>query len=69
MMIPDCYEAYRQEEARQRAWDEYLARLPKCCICGRTIHNHEPIFEAGGKCVCFECFDELSENESICDVE
>lgn len=69
MQIPDCYEAYRQEEARQRSWDIYLSKLPTCLICGEKIHSGQEQYEAHGKCVCAYCLDELTENSSIVEVD
>lgn len=69
MKIPDCYEGYRQEEERQRAWDEYMEKLPICCICGKRVRENEPYHTSINKSVCFSCFDELLENETLCEVE
>jgi hypothetical protein len=68
-MIPDCYEAYRQEEARQAAWDEHLEKLPTCCICGHKIMDGEDVHETRGKSVCAGCFEELAENVSYVEVD
>lgn len=69
MEIPDCYEAYRQEEARQNAWDIYLSKLPVCDICGEKIHEGYPVHEHRGKCVCGDCMDALFENQGYVEVD
>ena len=61
-MIPACYEAYRQEERRQLAWDRTLERLPGCCVCGHKIFTGEWVHRARGRCVCAGCMEELAEN-------
>lgn len=68
MQIPDCYESFRQEDARQEAWDSYLAKLPVCAICGKKIHNGQEVHESGGKSVCSCCLDDLTENAGIVEV-
>lgn len=65
MQIPDCYEAFQQDEARQEAWDMHLAKLPTCVICGKKIHNGQEVYESAGKSVCAYCFDDLAENVGI----
>jgi hypothetical protein len=69
MKIPDCYEAFAQEEQRQAAWDEYLEKLPTCCICGHKIMDGEDVHEARGKSVCASCMEELAENVGCVEVE
>ena len=66
--IPDCYEAYYQEDRRQEAWDHYLAKLPVCVICGEHIHEGQTVHESGGKFVCSSCMDELTENVGFVEV-
>ena len=61
-MIPNCYEAYAQEEQRQNAWDVYASKLPVCVICGERIREGEDVHEAHGKKVCAACMEELEEN-------
>lgn len=61
-MIPDCYEAYVHEEKRSKAWDDYLEKLPICCICGNRIMEGEEIHDTRGKSVCASCMEELEEN-------
>ena len=68
-MIPDCYEAYAQEERRQRYLDEYTAKLPTCCICGLKIMEGEETHETRGKCVCASCMEELEENVNYVEVD
>lgn len=68
-MIPDCYEAYAQEERRQKRWDEYCENLPTCCICGQKIMEGEISHETRGKCVCDSCMEELIENAERVEVE
>jgi hypothetical protein len=67
-MIPDCYDPVRQEEDRQRAWDETLARCPVCALCGRIIRPGEVVHHTDRATVCAECVDELVENEGIVEV-
>lgn len=62
MLTPDCWEADRQEDLRQMAWDVYLERLPTCCICGNKIMEGEDVHETRGKSVCASCMEELEEN-------
>lgn len=69
MKIPDCYEAFYQEDKRQKAWDEYLARLPVCVICGEHVPEGQPVHESGGKFVCGCCMDDLNENIGIVEVD
>lgn len=69
MKMPDCYEAYRQEEQRQAAWDVYNAKLPECCICGCKIMDGEDVHETRGRCVCASCMDELIENRGYVEVD
>lgn len=69
MQIPDCYEAYRQEEERQAEWDNYMAKLPVCVICGERIQNGQDVYQSGGKSVCAYCFDDLNENVGIVEVQ
>lgn len=68
-MMPDCYEAYVQEERRQQAWDEHLEKLPTCCICGHKIMDGEEVHESKGRCVCADCMDELAENVGYVEVD
>jgi hypothetical protein len=67
--IPDCYEAYRQEEMRQRAMDIYMDMLPTCCICEEKIREDETYHEAFGVCVCNMCFDELERNVEYVEID
>ena len=69
MKIPDCYEAFAQEDRRQAAWDEYQEKLPTCCICGHKIMDGEDVHEARGKSVCASCMEELAENVGCVEVE
>lgn len=69
MQIPDCYEAYLQEEKRQMAWDEHLEKLPTCVICGHKIMDGEDVHETRGKCVCAGCMEELTENVGRVEVD
>ena len=69
MGIPDCYDPACQEDSRQRRWDEHLAKLPDCAICGRKIMDGEDVCEAHGKRVCGDCMDDLTENIGIVEVE
>jgi hypothetical protein len=69
MKIPDCYEGYRQEEERQRKWDETLSKCPECRLCGRRIRPDLPYHFTGTTAVCAECFDDLAENEGIVEVD
>ena len=64
-VIPDCYEAYRQEEQRQKAWDEYFEKLPECCICGHKIIEGNEVHVSHGKAVCSGCMEELTEQETV----
>lgn len=68
-VIPDCYEAYVQEERRQKEWDEYAEKLPVCVICGSMIMEGEDVHETRGKCVCASCMDELAENVGRVEVD
>lgn len=34
MKIPDCFDADKQEEARDLAYTAKLLRRPRCCKCG-----------------------------------
>lgn len=61
-MVPDCYEAFLQEERRQMEGDEHLEKLPTCCICGQKIPEGNEAHQTRGKCVCGYCFDELEED-------
>ena len=67
-MIPDCYDPVYQEERRQWEWDETLCRCPECALCKRKILPDEPYHYTENHSVCFECFDELAENEGIVEV-
>ena len=67
--MSDCYEAYRQEERRQAAWDIHLEKLPTCVICGQKIMDGEDVHEARGKCVCASCMEELNENIGYVEVD
>lgn len=67
-MLPDCYDPVYQEEARQRAWDETLARCPVCALCGRKILPDEVVHYTDRATVCIDCMDELVENEGIVEV-
>lgn len=69
MNIPDCYEAYWQEEMRQKAMDIYMEKLPTCCICGKKIRENEIYHEAYGKYVCTGCNDELEVNVGYVEVD
>lgn len=69
MQIPDCYEAFYQEDRRQKAWDRHLAKLPTCSICGKKIHNGEEVYSSKSKSVCAYCLDDLTENVGIVEVE
>ena len=69
MKIPDCYEAFYQEDRRQEAWDAYMARLPVCVICGEHVPEGQPVHESGGKFVCDCCMDDLNENIGIVEVD
>lgn len=68
MKIPDCYEAFYQEDRRQKAWDAYMARLPVCVICGERLYNGDEYHESGGKVVCGFCMDDLNEKLGIVEV-
>lgn len=68
MQIPDCYEAFYQEDRRQEAWDAYMARLPVCVICGERVPEGQTVHESGGKFVCGYCMDELAENYGLVEV-
>ena len=68
-MIPDCYEAYRQEEQRQAEWDRYEEYLQKCHICGRPLYPGDKIHIANFFLVCPSCVEELTENEDIIELE
>ena len=61
-MVPDCYEAFLQEERRQAGYDKRSAKWPRCVICGKKIHEGEEAHQTRGKCVCGYCFDELEED-------
>lgn len=68
-MIPDCWEADRQEMQWQRAWDEHLEKLPNCAICGHKIMEGEDVHETRGKSVCAGCMEELTENVGHVEIE
>lgn len=68
-MIPDCWEADRQEMQRQKEWDIYLEKLPTCAICGHKIMEGENVHETRGKSVCTGCMEELTENESYVEAD
>ena len=58
--IPDCYEADRQEEARQLAYTAKIMRRPRCQRCekplmGETYLDLEPFGLRGF--VCERCVD------------
>lgn len=69
MRIPDCYEAYSQEEQRQREMDEYMEKLPTCVICGKKIREGDAVSETRRKHVCAYCMEELSENSYRVEVD
>ena len=58
-MIPDCYEAFAQEERRQAEYDKRSAKWPRCTICGKKIQAGDEAHQTRGKFVCAYCFDEL----------
>ena len=58
MNIPDCYEAYAQEERRQAEWDEYLASLPTCEKCGNAIQQESAVC-LDGFWYCDKCLDRM----------
>lgn len=39
MKIPDCYEADKQEEARDMEHTARLMRRPRCCKCGSFLEG------------------------------
>ena len=55
-MIPDCYEAYTQEERRQAEWDSYLEGLPTCERCGKAILQDTAVC-IEGFWYCDDCLD------------
>lgn len=65
MRIPDCYEADRMEEQRQRRWDERMGRLPKCSLCRKPILPDNEYHYTRTACVCADCMDELEDNVAI----
>lgn len=68
-MIPDCYEGYQQEEQRQKAWDEYVKKLPTCCICGHKIMDGDVVHVSHSKAVCCNCMEELTEQDAVFHME
>lgn len=68
-MIPDCYDPVYQEERRQREWDNTLSKCPICRLCGLRILPDLPYRFTGTTAVCATCFDDLSENEGIVEVD
>lgn len=68
-MIPDCYEAYAQEERRQREWDNFADMLPTCTLCRRRLHPGEKFYTARYQIVCTRCKEELNENEDIVELD
>lgn len=68
-MIPDCYDPVRQEEERQREWDEYADTLPVCTLCRRRLYPGDKFHTACHWIVCTRCKDELDENEEVVEVE
>lgn len=69
MKMPDCYEAYRQEDRQQREMDLYMEKLPACCICGDKIPEGEKAHKTRGKLVCAYCMDELEEDYFFVEVD
>lgn len=64
-MIPDCYEAYQQEEARQQKWDSMVRKMPSCCICFRPMLPGDRAYTASCKKVCSDCMTDLEDSEEI----
>lgn len=67
--IPSCYDPIIQAERREKDWDDHTIKLPCCALCRRRLYPGEYYREARNKPVCTSCFDQLSENEEIVDVE
>ena len=68
-MIPDCYEAFAQEERRQAGYDKRSKNWPRCTICGKKIPEGEKAHQTRGKCVCDYCMDELEEDFFFVEVD
>lgn len=57
MYIPDNYDAYRQHEAEQeRAYQEWLDKLPICSGCDKPIKD-DHCYEIGGELFCEKCIE------------
>ncbi len=67
-MIPDCYDAVRQAEEREKKWDDFIENFPKCACCGHSVYPGDHYHETRDVVVCHICTEELMENECILEV-
>lgn len=65
MEIPNCYDPVYQEERREAEADRRTAMLSRCCLCDRVIRAGSPYRECLCRCVCEECFEELTDTVRI----
>ena len=70
MNLPDCYEAWRQADAREARLDKETERLPCCARCGNPIQdvqlvcipNHDEFY-------CLDCIEAMTEFNEAAEVE
>lgn len=69
MEIPNCYDPVYQEDRRQMELDKLCDGLPCCTLCNRTLYPGDKIRTVHRQPVCLSCFDELTENQDIVELD
>ena len=73
MKIPDCYEADKQEEARDMEHTARLMRRPRCCKCGSFLAGEIYLdlgdFGLTDSYACERCLDAATFDVSVLDEE
>lgn len=69
MEIPDCYDPVRQEEQRQKNWDDFVEDLPVCTLCGHSVYPGQRYNETRDSIVCSSCMEELIDNPCWVEVD
>lgn len=70
MEIPECYEPWRQADAREAKWDSYLSRFPVCERCGAPIMDSKLIYiEKHDEFYHLSCIEAMEEFNDAAEVE
>lgn len=60
---------WTEEDWRQEEWDRYVARLPRCSVCGNTIYPGQKlsrvVIHKDEIVLCSGCVDDIIEGQEL----